>query len=120
MNIIYVMNVKMGDRSDCTLVLALLMDKTVVNFKREVETALGKRERGKTNIIICFYSRPCTNLILKQVKKKLHEEENGNGEGSLSVLEDLTSMDYNLKRRARKQMDNVFKVKKKCRFHRGK
>ena len=51
-----VMNVEMSDRNDCTLVVAEvlvpLMDKTVENFKQEIEAALllGKPTRGKTDI----------------------------------------------------------------------
>lgn len=81
---------------------------------KEIETAHPIGARGN-QLIVKFHNRPFRNNILKSARAKLSK-----GEQQLRFTEDLTKMDFELKRKAIPIMHKAFTEGKKCRFRNGK
>ena len=94
-------------------------EKSVVEIKHTIENAhrTGKAIPNRDRHIIAkLHSRPIRNEILRKAKISLNKEN----QGVIRIIEDLTKTDYELKKKANKQMNEAFKEKKKVRFWRGK
>ena len=94
-------------------------EKSVVEIKHTIENAhrTGKAIPNRDRHIIAkLHSRPIRNEILRKAKISLNKEN----QGVIRIIEDLTKTDYELKKKANKQMNEAFKEKKKVRFWKGK
>ena len=77
----------------------------------------GGQDKKKTTrqIIDKFFSRPVKNSIMKAARASVNRNRNT----SFMAYEDLPREDYQLKKKAQKQMDQAYKQGKKVRFWRG-
>ena len=66
-------------------------------------------------LIAKFHSRPFRNAVLREGKKRLPKEVN-----ALRVAEDLTRMDYELKKKAIQKMKQAYGEGKRSTFKNGK
>lgn len=86
----------------------------VAAILQEIEIAHPIGARGN-QLIARLYSRPFRNKVLSLSRQKLPK-----GENRLRITEDMTKVDYELKKQAIPQMRAAYETGKKCTFRNGK
>lgn len=75
----------------------------------------NKEDRGL--LIARFFNRTHRNMVVQKAKTSINKASSGT---KLRVVEDMIKVDYELKRKAYKQMQEAYNQGKKTRFYRGK
>lgn len=92
-----------------------VVEEEVEVVRKEIETAhpIG---RSGDQLIARFHSRPYRNKVLREARKKLTRES----EHDLKVVEDMTKIDYDRKKRAIPAMQRAYAEGKKAVFKNGR
>lgn len=113
-----------NDREDSKITVAkILLSENLITGDKVNEVARmlehahplsRKDDSGKINIIARFYSRPVRNGVVEKAKKKRYPRE------GLRVVEDMTKVDFEARKKAYPLMQRAYQEGKKARFTAGK